>query len=147
MDLESRLRLAGDVPAVEEFLSSTAGRLHHRDQDPDGLYWAEVQPNNGERAAFIARIEWTVYPDRPPSLVFVESIGVSGVGAPSAWPGADGYRYGSNDVCKPFTAEGQRLHAEWSSGPHSWRSTGNPFLYVVENVQDDIDRVDGRRAG
>ena len=37
MDLESRLRLAGDVPAVEEFLSSTAGRLHHRDQDPDGL--------------------------------------------------------------------------------------------------------------
>jgi hypothetical protein len=106
-----------------------------------------VQPNNDERAAFIARIEWTVYPDRPPSLVFVESIGASGVGAPSAWPEANGYRYGPNDVCKPFTAEGQRLHPEWSSGPHAWRNTGNPCLYVMENVQDDIDRVDGRRAG
>jgi hypothetical protein len=148
VDLESRLRLAGDVPAVEEFLSSTAGRLHNRDQDPDGLFWAELQPSNGERAAFIARIEWTVYPDRPPSLVFVESIGDSKVGAPSVWPKANGYRYDSNDVCKPFTAEGQKLHpTEWGTGPHAWRSTGNPFLYVVENVQDDIDRVAGRRAG
>jgi hypothetical protein len=147
VDLESRLRLAGDVRAVEDFLALTAGRLHHRDQDPDGLFWAEVQPSNGERAAFVARIEWTVYPHRPPSLVFVESVGASGIGGPNVWPGADGYRYGSNDVCKPFTAEGQQLHPEWGTGPHAWRSTGNPFLYVVENVQDDVDRVDGRRAG
>lgn len=147
MDLESRLRLAGDVPAVEEFLALTAGRLHRRDQDPDGLFWAEVQPSNGERAAFVARIEWTVYPHRPPSLVFVESVGTPTTGEPRLWPVAEGYRCGPNDVCKPFTAEGQQLHSEWGTGPHAWRSTGNPFLYVVENIQGDIDRVDGRRAG
>ncbi len=106
-----------------------------------------MQPNNGDRAVFIARVEWTVYPDRPPSLVFVDSIGASGVGAASAWPGAPGYRCPPGDVCKPFTAEGHQLHPEWSTGPHAWRSTGNPFLFVVENVQDDIDRADGRRAG
>ncbi|GAA2103632.1 hypothetical protein GCM10009759_39240 [Kitasatospora saccharophila] len=147
MDLESNLRLADDVPAVEAFLASTAGRLHHREQDPDGLFWAEIQPSNSERAALVARIEWTVYPHRAPSLIFVESVGALTAGTPNALPGADGYRCGPNDVCKPFTAEGQQLHPEWGTGPHAWRSTGNPFLYVVENVQGDIDRVDGRRAG
>ncbi|MGW1966228.1 hypothetical protein ACWCPD_38945 [Streptomyces sp. NPDC001935] len=145
MDLESRLRLENDVPVVEEFLALTAGRLHRRDEDPDGLFWAEVRPRNQERAAFVARIQWTVYPGRPPSLVFVESVGAS-PGAQSAWPAAGGYRPSPGDVCKPFTAEGQQLHAEWNAGPHAWHGDGNPFLYVVQNLQDDIDRTDGRRA-
>lgn len=144
MDLESRLRLERDIPPVEEFLSSTGGALHRRDQDPPGLYWATLQPRNRERAPFTARLLWTVYPFRPPSLLFARAIGEP-TGERTAWPAAPGYR-APNDVCKPFTAEGQGLHREWATGPHAWPGTGNVFLYVLEIVQGDIDRVDGRRT-
>ncbi|MBY8882717.1 hypothetical protein [Actinacidiphila acidipaludis] len=145
MDLESRLRLEDDVPAVEEFLAEAAGHLHHRGQDDPGLFWAEVRPRQGGLSPFVVRIHWTVYPGRPPSVIFVEAIG-AGPGGPGAWPAAGGYRPSPGDVCKPFTAEGQQLHAEWAVGPHAWRGTGNPFLYVLHNIQDDIDRENGRRA-
>lgn len=145
MDLESRLRLERDIPPVEEFLSSTGGVLHRRDQDPDGLYWAVLQPRNRDRAPFTARVAWSVYPSRPPSLLFAPDI-AQPTTTISAWPDAPGYRAQQNDVCKPFTAEGQALHTDWATGPHAWRDTGNPFLYVIETVQGDIDRADGRRA-
>jgi hypothetical protein len=146
VDLESRLRLERDIPPVEEFLSSTGGAVHRRDQDPDGLYWVVLQPRNRERSPFTARVCWTVYPSRPPSLLFAPAIGQP-TNVRSAWPDAPGYRAQQNDVCKPFTAEGQALHkAEWATGPHAWRGTGNPFLYVIETVQSDIDRVDGKRS-
>lgn len=144
MDLESRLRLERDVPAVEAFLASTAGELVHRDEDPDGCYWVTIQPAAPDTAPFLARVVWTVYPGRPPSLLFANEVGGSTT-LPAAWPAAPGYR-APNDVCKPFTAEGRALHADWDHGPHAWRTTGNPFLYVVENLQDDIDRAAGRRA-
>lgn len=146
MDLESRLRLEGDAPAVEEFLASVAGQLHRREEDPLGLYWVVLQPRNGQSAPFTARFSWTVYPHRPPSLTFTDTVGGT-VGGPTAWPAAGGYRSSPGDVCKPFTAEGQALHPEWTTGPRAWRASGNPFLYVVQIVQDDIDREDGRRAG
>lgn len=145
MDLESQLRLQRDVPPVEAFLASTGGRVCHRDEDESGLYWAILQPRNRERAPFTARLAWTVYPSRPPSLLFAPDIGQPTT-APAAWPAAEGYRP-PNDVCKPFTAEGQALHHEWATGPHAWPATGNMLLYVVEIVQGDIDRADGRRAG
>jgi hypothetical protein len=144
VDIESTLALVRDVPPVEEFLSSTGGRLVHRDDDDAGLYWAIIRPANQSSGQFVARIAWAVYPHRPPSLLFAFSVGMPTNDA-RAWPTASGYR-APNDVCKPFTAEGQALHAEWSTGPHAWRNTGNPFLYVVENVVDDIDRAGGARA-
>jgi hypothetical protein len=113
--------------------------------DPPGLYWAVIQPGAPDTAVFVARVLWTVYPDRPPSLLFATAVGEP-TNVASAWPAAQGYR-APVDVCKPFTAEGQALHREWAGGPHAWRSEGNPFLYVIETVQADIDRVKGARAG
>src|SRR5207237_1234795 len=108
------------------------------------LYWAVIQPADRTRPPFTARLAWTVYPGRPPSLLFAAAVG-GATGAAAGWPAAPGYR-APGDVCKPFTAEGQNLHPEWAAGPHAWRAVGNPFLHVVETVQDDIDRVAGGRA-
>lgn len=144
MDLESRLRLERDVPLVEVFLEPLHGSLVHREVDEDGVYWVRLQPEDATATPFIARFIWTVYPDRPPSLLFAPDVGGPTNDA-AAWPAAPGYR-APNDVCKPFTAEGQALHPDWANGPHRWRSEGNPFLFVVETVQADIDRACGRRA-
>lgn len=144
MDLESRLRLERDVPAVKAFLEPLGGDVVHRDVDGDGLYWIALQPRDATADAFIARIAWTIYPSRPPSLLFATAVG-GPTTDPRAWPAAPGYR-APGDVCKPFTAEGQALHPDWGNGPNRWRSEGNPFLYVVETVQSDIDRACGRRA-
>ena len=41
--------------------------------------------------------------------------------------------------------EGFAVHPEWVGGPQSWRSTGNPFLYVVQTLQFDLNnRYQGR---
>jgi hypothetical protein len=134
-------------------LEAAGGQLVHRVADPDdpdapvdppGLYWAVVQPTESGTEPFIARVLWTVYPDRPPSLLFATEVG-GPTNVTCAWPSATGYR-APNDICKPFTAEGQGLHAEWATGAQAWRSEGNPFAYVMQNVQDDINRVRGARA-
>jgi hypothetical protein len=144
VDLESQLRLEADEAEVDRFLAERGGRLVKRVDDPIGLYWAAIQPAPASATPFTARILWSVYPDQPPSVMFADGVGGS-TSIVTSWPGANGYR-APNDVCKPFTAEGQALHAEWATGHHRWRAEGNPFLFVVETMQDDIDRVDGRRA-
>jgi hypothetical protein len=142
VDSESRLRLQTDEPSVRAFLSETGGDILHRDEDPEGFYWVTLQPR-AEVDPFIARMQWFIYPDRTPSVTFATTIG--GGLDPAGWPAAPGYRQGT-DICKPFTAEGQAVHPEWRTGIHAWPGTGNMFLYVVEILQGDIDRVDGRRA-
>ncbi|MBV8861857.1 MAG: hypothetical protein JO082_14360 [Mycobacterium sp.] len=144
MDLESTIRLDEDHSAVKLLLAHEGGRLVKRGTDPTGLYWALLQPSTPASAPFIARINWTVYPDRPPSILFADQIGGQ-TGVVSAWPAAAGYR-APNDICKPFTAEGHAVHPEWKTGHHRWRNEGNPFLFVVETLLDDINRVDGRRV-
>jgi hypothetical protein len=144
VDLESRLRLERDVPAVRAFLEPLRGNVLHREHDDDGLYWISFQPREPTAQAFIARVAWTSYPDHPPSLRFASEVG-GPTNQPAAWPAAQGYR-APQDVCKPFTAEGQALHADWAHGPNRWRTEGNPFLYLVETVQADIDRACGGRA-
>ncbi len=142
MDFESRLRIDRDLPAVKEFLDASGGRLERRDQDPDGLYWIVLGLDTGQ--PFVVRVFWSVYPFRPPSVLFAESIGGSTT-VPSAWPNATGYR-APNDICKPFSAEGQQIHPEWAGSVHAWRPEGNPFLYVVETIDADVRRVNGARA-
>lgn len=153
MDFESQLRLERDAAVVAATLEATGGKLVHRAldstgpdsaTDPPGLYWAVIQPDEPGTGPFITRIAWSVYPDRPPSVLFATEVG-GPTNVTNAWPAANGYR-APNDICKPFTAEGQALHVEWASGATAWRSDGNPFLYVVENVTDDINRVRGARA-
>jgi hypothetical protein len=144
MDLESRIRLAADQVIVEDVLAEIGGQVVRREDDPVGLYWAVLQPTATGVRPFIARVLWSLYPDQPPSVLFADQIGGQ-TSMVFAWPAANGYR-APNDICKPFTAEGQALHPEWASGHHRWRPEGNPFLFVIEALQDDIDRVDGRRA-
>jgi hypothetical protein len=144
VDTESQLRLDRDSAAVRAFLESEGGALIRRSADPAGLYWAQIQPPDSSLNAFVARLVWSVYPDRAPSLLFARQVGGPTDDA-RAWPAAAGYR-APNDVCKPFTAEGQALHPDWATGIHAWRGDGNPFLYVVETVQADIDRAAGARA-
>lgn len=144
MDLESQLRLEVDKTDVDRLLAERGGRLEKRTVDPIGLYWAVIQPAPADAAPFVARILWSVYPDRPPSVLFADSVG-GATSNISSWPAANGYR-APNDICKPFTSEGQAVHAEWVTGCHRWRGQGNPFLFVIETLQDDIDRVAGRRA-
>ncbi|TDD87337.1 hypothetical protein E1293_07995 [Actinomadura darangshiensis] len=144
MDLESQLRLKQDVPEVGEFLSSISGSLVHRDTDSKGLYWAAIPSASSTSRPFIARIAWTAYPHAAPSVLFADEVG-GATTDPESWPAAPGYR-APNDICKPFTAEGQALHSEWRTGPHAWRSAGNPFLHVVETICGDLARADGRRA-
>ncbi|WP_182920285.1 hypothetical protein [Nocardioides cavernaquae] len=153
MDYESQLRLERDAVVVSATLEASGGLLIHRVADPDGpaalvdppgVYWAVIQPAQLGTSPFVVRIHWTVYPDLPPSVLFAAEVGgLANVAA--AWPAAAGYR-APNDICKPFTAEGQALHPEWASGAQAWRSEGNPFLYVIQNVQDDINRARGARA-
>lgn len=64
----------------------------------------------------------------------------------SAWPLISGYRPGSFDICKPFTAEGFGLHKEWQNGPEAWPITGNPFLWVAQVLQNDLDEHYGGRS-
>lgn len=144
MNIESQLRLERDEEAVRAALEAAGGQLVRREEDPVGLYWAVIQPADGEAKPFIARIQWTIYPGRQPSVLFALEVGGS-TSAPAGWPAANGYRVGV-DICKPFTAESLTVHPEWSTGPYAWRAEGNPFLYVVETIQSDIDRVHGAHA-
>jgi hypothetical protein len=153
VDVESQYRLERDAVTVRIALEAAGGPLIHRAANPDdpsapadppGLYWAVIQPAEPRTTPFIARVLWTVYPDRPPSVLFATAVdGPTSVS--NAWPAAGGYR-APGDICKPFTSEGQGLHPEWANGVHAWISEGNPFLYVIENLQSDIDRVKGARA-
>jgi hypothetical protein len=38
-----------------------------------------------------------------------------------------------------MTAEGFALHTEWQSGPDAWPAEGNPFLWLAEMLQYDLD--------
>ncbi len=138
MDLESRLRLIADAEAVAVFATSLGGELVRRTEDPEGLYWLRLV--NGDNA-FLARIEWRIYPDAPPSVLFAAEPGGT-TGDLRAWPRAAGYR-APGDICKPFTSEGHALHPEWAG---SWRRDGNPFLWVSETIHDDIVRGGWARA-
>jgi hypothetical protein len=92
----------------------------------------------------VARIAWTRYPQNAPSVKFADGVGGT-LTVTKAWPVIAGYRPGNFDICKPLTAEGFALHAEWRTGPHAWSATGNPFLWVVSQLQDDMNhRYQGR---
>ena len=150
IDEESRLNLDLDRPAVAEFLLEHGGELFHRttgdEQDPDGVYWLSLRPRVAPTEMYVARIAWSRYPQAPPSVKFADRVGGS-LGVTKAWPAIAGYRPGNFDICKPFTAEGFALHAEWRSGPHAWSLSGNPFLWVVSQLQDDLnDRYLGRAS-
>jgi len=146
IDEESRLNLADDQPLVEEFLADFGGELLQRSEDAnDAVYWLTVHPRNVPADSYVARIAWTRYPDAAPSVKFADGVGGS-LSVVKAWPQCKGYRPNDFDICKPFTAEGFSVHPEWGTGIHAWPTTGNPFLFVVSQIQDDLNHSYQGRA-
>lgn len=134
---ETRFSLEADEGAVVASLDALGGLLI-RDQASAGTYWLVLHSRVDEDKPYYARVSWRDYPGAAPSVRFADGIGGSHA-VPSAWPNIPGYRLGSFDICKPFTAEGYSLHPEWATGPNAWRSTGNPFVWVVETLQYDLN--------
>lgn len=145
MSLEAQLSLKADAEAVVVALDEYDGTAL-RDEDAEGLYWLVLKPSRDPREVFYARIEWADYTSLPASVRFCD-----GVGGPwevnQAWPNVPGYRLGAFDICQPFTAEGYAAHPEWTNGPHAWQPAGNPFLYLANRLQFDLNnRYQGRNA-
>ena len=142
---DTLLSLEADDQAVISFLDEFGGLLL-RQVDAPGVYWAVMRPKSDPDELYYARVAWTAYPDQPASVRFHDGIGGSYADS-RAWPQAPGYRVGSWDICKPLTAEGYALHREWASGPQAWSSAGNPFLWLVHALQNDLNHnYSGRHA-
>jgi hypothetical protein len=143
--VETQLTLQADEEEVVEFLDEHGGLLLCEVDDP-ATYWAVLHPRSAPAETFYVRLGWTSYTAAPPSVRFHDGIG-GPFASPRAWPTIAGYRPGSWDICKPFTAEGYAVHPEWVGGPQGWHSTGNPFLYVVQTLQFDLNNGYQGRAG
>lgn len=143
MDLESGIALKQDRPAVRTMLKASDGSL---EQDPDesGVYWATMRPRSVPTELYHVRIGWSRYPTDPPSVKFGAGVGGS-LNVTSAWPLVPGYRPGNFDICAPFTAEGYASHPEWAT-QQPWRTSGNPFLWVIDTIQGQLDRQYGGRS-
>ncbi len=136
-DYETLLNLADDEAAVAGFLADRGGCLV-RDQADSATYWLAARPASAPQETYYARVTWAAYPHQPPSIKFADAIGGS-VTVTRAWPVIPGYRSASQDICKPMSAEGYALHPEWRSGPDAWPTTGNPFLWLAQTLQHDLD--------
>lgn len=144
IDAETKLNLEADDSAVRTFLEEHDGRLD-RDPDHSTVYWATLRPRSAPQEQYYVRVAWSSYPHAPPSVKFADRIG-GDLSVTGAWPIIPGYRVAAFDVCKPFTAEAFGWHPEWSAGSDAWRSSGNPFLWVVSTVQHDFDTAYGGRS-
>ena len=144
LDVESRLALARDEPAVVEFLAEHGGEVEP-DPDDDAVRWLTLHPTRAPAQTYFVRLVWTSYPHREPSVLFADRVR-GALGVMSAWPIIRGYR-APNDICMPFTAEGFNLHADWRTGSQAWSHLGNPYLRVAVQLQDDFDHRYEGRAG
>ncbi len=143
-DAESLLNLQQDESAAAAFLAENGGRLDRDEQDPS-IYWLTMRPLSAPEERYYPRLGWTVYPHAPASIRFADGVGGS-LAVVSAWPVIPGYRAQSLDICKPMCAEGYATHPEWATGPDAWPTEGNPFLWVVQLLQYDLDNMYGGRA-
>ncbi len=144
VDAETKLNLEEDEVAVRNFLEEHGGRLE-RDPGGPGVYWATLRPRSMPEEEYYAWLAWSGYPHAPPSVKFANRVG-GRLDVTSAWPVAPGFRPTAFDICKPLTAEGFALHPEWRAGPEAWPTTGNPFLWVVQTLQHDLDTGYGGRS-
>lgn len=143
-DAETLLNLRQDEPAVAAFLAENGGRLD-RDEVDASVYRLSMRPLSAPEERYYPRLQWMAYPYEAASIKFADRVGGS-LGVVTAWPIIPGYRPQSFDICKPMCAEGYALHPEWRTGPDAWPTDGNPFLWVVELIQYDLDNQYGGRA-
>jgi hypothetical protein len=144
-DDETLLNLQQDRDDVATILAARGGALDTGDEGA-GVYWVTLSPRSAPTETYYVMIAWDSYPFAPPSIKFGAGIRGSLV-VNRAWPVIPGYRTGSFDICKPMTKEGYALHPEWARGSTAWVSDGNPFLWIVEELQFHLDNeYQGRAA-
>jgi len=83
--------------------------------------FATMSPASQPGEMYQARLLWTKYPDEAPSLKFRDPA--SGrLDLPQAWP------------------IGFVLHPEWRNDSRwKWNSNGNPLLWVLRQLQEELD--------
>jgi hypothetical protein len=144
IDLETELNLRQDSQAVAAFVADNDGVIAGDCRDR-GIYWLSLRPRSAPHERFVVRIGWERYPPAPPSVKFATEMN-GRLDVTAAWPMIEGYRPGSFDICRPFTAEGYNIHPEWRTSAERWPADGgNLFLWVAQTLQFDLDnRYQGR---
>jgi hypothetical protein len=100
---------------------------------------AMMSPESAPTERFQARLLWTRYPDDPPSLKFRDPS-TGRLDLPQAWPIVRGFRPQSLDACVNWCSEGFALHPEWKADPRlKWNPNGNRLLFVLRQVQEELD--------
>lgn len=146
IDRETQLNLRQDSRAVAEFIAENEGSVAC-DCNERGIYWLTLRPRSAPSERFVVRVAWERYPPAPPSVKFATEI-QGRLDVTAAWPLVDGYRPGNFDICRPFTAEGYVAHPEWRTNAERWPAEGgNPFLWVAQTLQYDLDNRYHGRSG
>jgi len=138
----SRLNLRDDFQEATEVADAAKWKL---ELSAEFEVFATMSPVTAPGEQFQARFVWSKYPDEAPSLKFREPT--SGrLDIPQAWPVVRGFRPQSLDACVNWCSEGFALHPEWRTDPRwKWNSSGNPLLWVLRQLQEELDHYYGGR--
>jgi len=132
----SRLNLRDDYAEAGE--AAEAGRWQ-LELPSDLEVLVTLSPAREPVEKFQARLLWTRYPDCPPSLKFRDPK-TGRLDVRQAWPIARGFRAQSLDACVNWCAEGFGIHPEWRNDARfKWNPSGNPLLWVLRQLQDELD--------
>jgi hypothetical protein len=133
----SRMNLRDDF---EEAAAAADARRWKLELVADLEVFAIMAPVGVPEERFQSRLLWNKYPDEAPSLKFRDPA--SGrLDMPQAWPVVRGFRPQSLDACVNWCAEGFVLHPEWKTDARwRWNSNGNPLLWVLRQLQEELDQ-------
>lgn len=131
MNLRDDFEEASAVPDASRWELKLAG---------DVEVFATMAPASAPNERFQARLLWNKYPDEAPSLKFRDPA-TGRLDIPQAWPLVRGFRPQSLDACVNWCIEGFGLHPEWRTDPRwKWNSSGNPLLWVLRQLQEELDQ-------
>lgn len=132
----SRLNLRDDF---EEAGDGSEGRRWTLEMPSDLEVLVTLTPAHEPNEKFQARLLWTTYPDGPPSLKFRDPS-TGRLDMPQAWPVGRGFRPQNLDACCNWCSEGFGIHPEWRNDPRfQWNASGNPLLWVLRQLQEELD--------
>ncbi|MBZ5658803.1 MAG: hypothetical protein LAO08_00200 [Acidobacteriia bacterium] len=132
----SKLNLKDDF---EEAMSVSDATRWALEMPGDLEVLATMSPASAPNERFQARLLWAKYSDEPPSLKFRDPA-TGRLDLPQAWPIARGFRPQSLDACVNWCLEGFILHPEWKADPRfRWNPNGNPLLWVLRQLQEELD--------
>lgn len=136
MDELSALNLKDDY---EEALTAPDASRWQLEMPAQDEVLAVMSPAGAPAEKFQARLLWSKYPDKRPSLKFRDPA-TGRLDLPQAWPVVRGFRPTSLDACVTWSAEGVALHPEWETDPvYRWNPNGNRLLWVLRRLQEELD--------